>query len=42
VNKGGFFRSFTRKSKSGEYLLRAHVMTGQIDLVAPGGRVAAE
>ena len=42
VNKGGFFRSFTRKSKDGEYLLRAHVVTGQIDLVAPGGRVAAE
>lgn len=42
VNKGGFFRSFTRKSKGGEYLLHAHVMTGQIDLVAPGGRVASE
>ena len=42
VNKGGFFRSFSRKSKDGEYVLRAHVMTGQIDLVSPNGRVAAE
>ncbi|HEX4310255.1 MAG TPA: hypothetical protein VHZ25_09525 [Acidobacteriaceae bacterium] len=32
VDKGGFFRSFTRTSKDGEYRLRAHVMTGEIDL----------
>ena len=42
VNKGGFFRSFTRRWKDGEYLLRAHVMTGQIDLVSPSGRTGAE
>ncbi|HTX41927.1 MAG TPA: hypothetical protein VMD25_08885 [Acidobacteriaceae bacterium] len=33
VDKGGFFRSFTRKTDQGEYRLYAHVMTGQIDLV---------
>jgi hypothetical protein len=32
VDKGGFFRSFTRTTKDGEYRLRAHVMTGEIDL----------
>lgn len=42
VNKGGFFRSFTTRSSDGEYRLRAHVITGQIDLVAPGGRARAE
>ena len=35
VSKGGFFRSFTKKSPDGEYRLWAHVITGQIDLVAP-------
>jgi len=32
VDKGGFFRSFTRTANDGEYQLRAHVMTGEIDL----------
>jgi len=32
VDKGGFFRSFTKKFDDGEYRLRAHVMTGQIEL----------
>jgi hypothetical protein len=32
VDKGGFFRSFTKTTADGEYRLRAHVMTGQIDL----------
>lgn len=32
VDRGGFFRSFTRKLDTGEYRLRAHVMTGEIDL----------
>jgi hypothetical protein len=32
VEKGGFFRSFSRTMGNGEYRLRAHVMTGQIDL----------
>ncbi len=32
VEKGGFFRSFTRATVDGEYHLRAHVLTGQIDL----------
>lgn len=37
-DKGGFFRSFDKRSASGEYALRAHVMTGQIELLgsAPG------
>jgi hypothetical protein len=32
VDKGGFFRSFSRTTPDGEYRLRAHVLTGQIDL----------
>lgn len=32
VDKGGFFRSFTRTTAGGEYRLVAHVLTGQIDL----------
>ena len=32
VDKGGFFRCFTRTMAEGEYRLRAHVMTGEIDL----------
>ncbi len=38
ADKGGFFRSFTRKSADGEYRLRAHVMTGEIDLVGRKAR----
>ena len=30
--KGGFFRSVTKSNQGGEYRLRAHVNTGQIDL----------
>jgi hypothetical protein len=32
VDKGGFFRSFTRETADGEYHLIAHVLTGEIDL----------
>jgi hypothetical protein len=32
VDKGGFFRTFRKTTVDGEYRLRAHVMTGQIDL----------
>lgn len=32
IDRGGFFRSFTRTVENGEYRLRAHVITGQIDL----------
>lgn len=32
-DEGGFFRSFSRKYPIGDYLLQAHVTTGQIDLV---------
>ncbi len=32
VDRGGFFRSFTKTMENGEYKLRAHVMTGEIDL----------
>jgi hypothetical protein len=37
AEKGGFFRSFTKSNPDGEYLLRAHVLTGQIDLEGSGG-----
>lgn len=40
ADKGGFFRSFTRKTADGEYRLRAHVTTGEIDLV--GRKTRAE
>lgn len=32
ADKGGFFRSFTRKNATGSYRLYAHVTTGEIDL----------
>jgi hypothetical protein len=32
VDKGGFFRTFRKTTADGEYRLRAHVMTGEIDL----------
>jgi hypothetical protein len=32
VDKGGFFRTFRKTIADGEYRLRAHVMTGEIDL----------
>lgn len=37
VDKGGFFRSFTRRTDNGEYRLYAHVATGEIDLVGSAG-----
>lgn len=41
ADKGGFFRSISRKSAEGEYQLHAHVTTGEIDLLGrkerPGG-----
>jgi hypothetical protein len=41
ANKGGFFRSVSETSAGGEFRLRAHVTTGQVDLegkrVNPGG-----
>jgi hypothetical protein len=33
ADKGGFFRSFTKKTADGEYSLHAHVITGEIDLL---------
>ncbi len=33
ADKGGFFRNFTKSTTDGEYVLRAYVMTGEIDLV---------
>lgn len=42
VSKGGFFRSFDNKSPDGEYRLWAHVITGQIDLIAPQGLARSE
>ena len=40
ADKGGFFRTFTNKTADGEYRLRAHVTTGEIDLV--GKKTRAE
>jgi hypothetical protein len=40
ANKGGFFRGVSKTTQDGEYRLRAHVSTGEIDLrgtrTAPG------
>jgi hypothetical protein len=36
ADKGGFFRSLTKNMPNGEYVLHAHVMTGQIDLEGSG------
>jgi hypothetical protein len=33
ADKGGFFRSITKKTADGEFRLHAHVTTGEIDLV---------
>jgi hypothetical protein len=33
ADKGGFFRSFSKKYSSGDYWLQAHVTTGQIELL---------
>lgn len=37
-DKGGFFRSFTKENSSGDYRLRAHVTTGEIDLLGNAGQ----
>jgi hypothetical protein len=42
ADKGGFFRSFRKKTADGEYGLHAHVMTGEIDLLSTNARGAAE
>ncbi len=33
ADKGGLFRSFSRENATGDYRLRAHVTTGEIDLL---------
>lgn len=38
VDKGGFFRSFSKADSSGDYRLRAHVTTGEIDLLGNARR----
>jgi hypothetical protein len=38
TDKGGFFRSFSRKNSSGDYRLGAHVTTGQIELLGNAGK----
>lgn len=44
ADKGGFFRSFSRNFASGDYRLRAHVTTGEVDLFgnAEQGREGAK
>lgn len=38
TDKSGFFNHFQRKNAGGEFALRAHVMTGQIELLGPKQR----
>jgi hypothetical protein len=40
ADKGGFFRTFSRRTSDGEYRLYAHVVTGQIDLEGDAERAA--
>jgi hypothetical protein len=42
ANKGGFFRTVSRAASGGEYSLRAHIITGQIDLVGNGAHASAD
>lgn len=42
ADKGGFFRVFRKENAGGEYQLRAHVITGQIDLLGKNARTAAD
>jgi len=42
ADKGGFFRVFRNENAAGEYRLRAHVMTGQIDLIGRNARAEAD
>ena len=42
ADKGGFFRTFSKQSAGGEYSLRAHVMTGQIELLGTHADPAPE
>ena len=37
-DKGGFFRSFSRKNSTGDYRLQAHVTTGEIELLGNAER----
>jgi hypothetical protein len=42
ADHGGFFPSFMKKNANGEYVLYAHVITGEIDLLGTNARGAAE
>ena len=42
ADKGGFFRTFRKKTAVGEYGLHAHVITGEIELLETNTRAAAE
>jgi hypothetical protein len=42
ADKGGFFRSISRKDPNGEYRFRAHVTTGEIDLLGRKSSSEAE
>jgi hypothetical protein len=42
ADEGGFFPGFTKKNANGEYVLHAHVMTGEIDLLGTSARSSAE
>jgi hypothetical protein len=38
TDRGGFFRSFSRKNSTGDYRLQAHVTTGEIELLGNAER----
>lgn len=38
-DKGGFFRSFTRNTHTGEYRIYAHVTTGEVDLLGSAANI---
>lgn len=42
ADKGGFFRTFTRKNLKGDYRLNAHVTTGEIDLLGNAEHVGEQ
>jgi hypothetical protein len=42
AEKGGFFRSFEKRSADGEYSLRAHLTVGQIELIGTHAPAARE
>jgi hypothetical protein len=42
TQKGGFFRGITKETADGEYLLHAHVIAGEIDLLGRSARATTD